>query len=848
MGTNSFVKLGLSLATAAVLFTGCVAADDENDTDNGSSTQATLTFDNAALTVGGNNEKDLTLSASSSDSDASLSYSLKTTPSKGVATIDADTGVLTYQSAEKGTYTLDVQVSDGTNTKTATVTITVENSAPTINNASISKPTAYSSMYQVSASDYDGDGITYAIKTEPTTLDATINTDGVITFTNLDANYTTDSLVVTATDSVGDSSEATISVGAVGATTTGDSLKSQFYKVTNPDTTNSQIVHYDSETGNQIVIKDNVILNDKVFVMSGTKDGEAVKYNKREYGIFLDPGSNSETRQADDGSGGTYDYEFYTDYTFKKFSLSNTGEETTIFSGDSLKKDIKNSGLNVISDTSLLFLNELDIDNSYVMLKAFDKLADTLKGELSDEMLHTPITVRLSDGAHTLGKPIAIIKNTDGTSKEVLVNFVYAHKHGAYPSGDDKAKRLQVCDTALSTCTDIEGTNGNYFYIAQNDSHIYMLKKGSDKIFAYDKSAQTVATVSGVTYPAAFNHEHHETGIYSSVISSDRDGATAHYSSKFWNLLNSKITVSEGSDAYLAINYDLDLEDVIATNPYAAYGWNVYSPKSAMILKLTGTSGLKVYDNGDGIDNMNASDDDDISYHINLVAVKNGSLFIEAAKYNVGEDINNSTCNNDNNCMTYKQGWLDTDGQTTTKTDFDNTLVDRLYPYFSGIRVAPPAFGDYVYVTDTNGTKTNKATRNYYIYKMPMDDTSIDTNHSSVTPLEGRMYLETTAVRGSGINEGGVIVWKHDTGNVVDASNDVIVGNDDVNKEDNETDFTPYAVTANSSSDSAAGYGGMFGLHMTPGHGDTPFLNSGETNTANSLKKVNQIEGSWIIH
>lgn len=619
------------------------------------------------------------------------------------------------------------------------------------------------------------------------------------------------------------------------------SFKDQFYKVANPRTTNSQIVHYNANTEAQTVIKTDVILGNNVFVMSGTKEADgSTKYTNREYGIFHDPSASSEERTYPDGSGGVFKQTFYTNHKLKSFIPNVTAKEKVIFEGSKsfLGNDLDTAGIKVIDSSTELFLNEVDVDNSYVKLSAFDKLADVLESEKPEDMLHLSITVRLSDSKMVQGRPLAIIKKADGTTDKVLVNFEAPHKKGAYPSDTASKKRLQSCNANLDTCTDISGAEGNYFHLAENDSHIYLTKDSSQTIYAFGKSDDSFATVTGTEYPADFDHHHHNIKLRST------GGHSIGLFNNFFNLLDSNEKLSEGNVAYVAINYDLDINDPTGPNQYGGFGTVAHVHKHAMILKLTGTTGIKVYDNGDGVDHMNdtvGTDTTPISYHLNIIAVNNGSLLIEASKFNGG-----LTCVTDKNCNSYAQAWLDTNGQTTTKTSFDNEVIAHDLPYLIGFRVVPKAVGDDAYFTKRVGQPPAFGGTGvvYHIYQYPFANTALAFDGTGVEHVLGRMMFERTAFRNTGVYDGTVLLWDKATGDIIDATNDKIIGNDELVDPD---DDGVSRVTGRTGSDNLAGVGGIFGLKMSMGHpAQANFLTSGASNEAGSLKKVNKINGSWI--
>ena len=701
--------------------------------------------------------------------------------------------------------------------------------APVVSGASIKVDTGATATHKISASDPAGLALSYSIKTQPKLGSATIAADGTLSYTAYNVAGK-DSVVVSISNGQA-SAEAAVQV-SVGIKVAFDY---QFYSVTNPSTLNKQVVRYDpndsNPASNQKVIKDNVILGSNVFVISGARSGDKTQYVKREYAVFLDPNASSEKRTASDGMGSTYEYTFYKDNILKRFDAADPSSEATIFSSAMLPADAKAQGLKVIEGSYEQALNYTDIANSYVRLKAYEYLPDVLRGEDEESVPHAPMTVRVSDSKVRMGRPVGLIINsTHGKTDQLLFNYIAAHKHGAYPTDPALAQRLQVCSTDLATCTDVAGGAGNYFTLGQSSTHFYLAKQGSTSLYAFDKVAGTLAQVSGVQYPAKFDHHVH---LLSSSDSHGGNGIT----NDFTTLSGIRTSLSEGESAYVAINYDLDLDTPISTvfGTEANYMW-----KHAMILKFTGAGGVKVYDNGDGVDDMNASGGKDtISDHITLTAVKGGKLFFEAGGYPI-EALGGScapVAPNNTGCSTLKQGWLDTASGSFPKTQMDNVVSSMSYAYFTANRVPALAVSDSMYLSEATGSSA--ATRVYNIYKMALD---ASLSKPSTPTTSGRMFFERTAFRGTGVYDGSVILWNRATSEVFDATNNVLIGTD------SSIETEANSITgASAKSTGLAGLGGMFGLKMSVAHGAVPYLVSGSSGQAGSLVKVNQIEGDWII-
>lgn len=693
-----------------------------------------------------------------------------------------------------------------------------KNTAPVVDSVgTITLQTLDIHKINLSAKDAENDTLTFSIKTAPKFGQAQIDAKtGSVTY--VAGNVVGEDSFVVAVSDGHLTTDTPISI----ITQVDAVFDHQFYKVLNPETGNYQVVRYNPNTGKEEVFSsiNNVILGDRVFVMSAAKDNDKSVYKKREYAIFLDPNASKETRTYQPAGASTAtEYVFYTDNVLKRFDPQNPNTQRVIFSSTALPEKLKNEGIKAVGDTQTLYLNETDIDNSYVELRAFEKLPDTLKGELSDQIKNTYLTVRLSDGKVTQGRTIQpVVNQITGKTDSVLVNYTAAHVKGSYPSAVAENARLQSCIPDLSSCKDINGASGEYYYLAQNETHIYLAKQGSKTLYTYDKQNDSLVNVQGATYPAQFDASKH-------LLKFAGGHGGAGIFNNFFNMPNIVNALSEGKSSYLLINYNLDTEDAVITHPY--YG-SAYVHKNAQILKLDGNTAVKIYDNGDGQDLGNASDDVSPSYNLTLTAVKNGHLFIEAAK--ISKDKKN---------INYQQGWLDS-VTTSSKTSLDHVVVDKDINYFTALRVPAVAVGDYVYVNETTGSNTADDPRVYNIYKLPLNNPAA--KKDSITPVYGRMYFERKASRKNGIYEGNVLLWnKNKQGVIINATNDKVMGIA------TDLDQGITNVTADASGNSTlAGIGGLFGLHMTGSHGAVPLLTSGFSEQANSLKKVNQINGSWI--
>ncbi|MGO0059118.1 Ig-like domain-containing protein [Brevibacillus fluminis] len=186
-------------------------------TINGPENQAP-TVGNDSKTTTKNTPVSGTVTASDADEDT-LTYSVKTDASNGTVTVNPADGSWTYTPTPDyvGPDTFTVEVSDGKGgTVTSTITITIngpENQAPTVGNDSktTTKNTPVSGT--VTASDADGDALTYSVKTDASNGTVTVNpADGSWTYTP-NADYVgPDTFTVEVSDGKGGTVTSTITI------------------------------------------------------------------------------------------------------------------------------------------------------------------------------------------------------------------------------------------------------------------------------------------------------------------------------------------------------------------------------------------------------------------------------------------------------------------------------------------------------------------------------------------------------------------------------------------------------------------------------------------------------------
>ena len=152
-----------------------------------------------------------------SDVDSTLIYSVTKNPSYGTITsFNPNTGAWTYMPSGdyNGDDSFEVTVNDGTLSDISTVKIHVTpvNDLPVANDASQTIDEDHTATGTVTATDADGDSLTYAKDSDPAHGTVTVNSDGSYTYTP-EANYHgTDSFKVLVSDGHGGSDIATVTI------------------------------------------------------------------------------------------------------------------------------------------------------------------------------------------------------------------------------------------------------------------------------------------------------------------------------------------------------------------------------------------------------------------------------------------------------------------------------------------------------------------------------------------------------------------------------------------------------------------------------------------------------------
>lgn len=543
-----------------------------------------------------------------------------------------------------------------------------------------------------------------------------------------------------------------INIRKIGGTFSGNSLNILYYNINNPITDNEQLLAYVYDEGKSHVVNTNVILGNKVFLLEGEKDGNKEKITGKRHGIYLDPNQDFETRQhtvTRYGQPSTFTYKFFTDNALMKFDIKNPTQTSYIFKSSQIPSSL--SGVSKLGSSYRVLENIVDPDNSYISLTALESLADDIKKESEDNKTQVGLTVRVGDSKAVAGKPLVILKNSDMKSIGVLASFAPPHK----PESEAGVYELRKYNQTLTSSEKI--ADGEFYYATQNDGYVYLYKEGSNQIFAYLKDGGSdVSAVAGITLAGNYDEDTHAKAALHGSATRLIDGGST--------LPGRKPHLGSGDNAYVSFHYDLqaDIGKLFVFGKFGAY-------KSVQVFKLTGTTGTKIMDNGDAIDNSANPTNEPNNGHINLIAVSGDKIYAERGWWDGNATLGGSCTKKfphpgaeDTACIFVKYGWLDTtatDANDITVLQYDdvndsldsNMSVNNL-PYYVARRIAPLASGDKLYISLFKGG-TRKTGYVHKLYQFNLADAT------SVKSSTGRTYFAKTHQSNDGIFEGTVIAF-----------------------------------------------------------------------------------------
>jgi VCBS repeat-containing protein len=201
----------------AFVFSGCGGGGDDSPTPtiNPQNTKPTATF--TTLTAIEDTNKTATLTATDADGDT-LTFHKVTDPSNGIVTIDTNgtftyTPNVNYNGADSFTYKVNDNTIDSA-TQTVNITISSVNDTPTINpqNTKLLVTEDIAKTSTLTATDADGDTLTFHKVTDPSNGIVTIDTNGTFTYTP-NVNYNgADSFTYKVNDNTIDSATQTVNI------------------------------------------------------------------------------------------------------------------------------------------------------------------------------------------------------------------------------------------------------------------------------------------------------------------------------------------------------------------------------------------------------------------------------------------------------------------------------------------------------------------------------------------------------------------------------------------------------------------------------------------------------------
>ena len=200
-----------TLICMALVLSGCGGSSSSNEAPVFSQNTFELTLDEDTQGL-------ITVNATDKNNDA-LTYNVMNSASNGSVTIDAQSGLVTYQPNPNfyGNDAFTIGVSDGSNSASATVNVTVNNvnDAPTFDSTTVIVSGGDIKQGQLYVTDIDGDAVSYSI-VEPTSNGVlTLNeTSGEITYQASDLELIDDTFTVKIDDNNGGSATEVISIEA----------------------------------------------------------------------------------------------------------------------------------------------------------------------------------------------------------------------------------------------------------------------------------------------------------------------------------------------------------------------------------------------------------------------------------------------------------------------------------------------------------------------------------------------------------------------------------------------------------------------------------------------------------
>nr|WP_316829064.1 Calx-beta domain-containing protein [Pedobacter miscanthi] len=207
---NETVIITMNAATSNALITAGTTPATVNITDNRPPVATA-----PAITTNEDTPVSGTITASDPDGNP-LAYTVTTPPAHGTVVVNPD-GTYTYTPAPNynGTDTFTVTVSDG---KGGTVPVTISVTINPVNDAPVATAPVITTNKNtpvngtITATDADGDALTFAVTTPPAHGTVVVNPDGTYTYTPANNYSGTDVFTVTVSDGNGGSTTVTINV------------------------------------------------------------------------------------------------------------------------------------------------------------------------------------------------------------------------------------------------------------------------------------------------------------------------------------------------------------------------------------------------------------------------------------------------------------------------------------------------------------------------------------------------------------------------------------------------------------------------------------------------------------
>ena len=402
-----------------------------------------------------------------------LSFSVENEPQHGVLGLDAATGAYKYASAKdyNGTDSFKIQVADGNGgfaTQTITVNITPVNDAPVVTNANVSLSTNEDTPVagQVTATDVDGDTLSFSTSQGPAHGTVTLNAaTGAYTYQGAQDYNGADAFKVTVSDGHGGTAVQTVNVSVAAVNDA-------------PVVTNANVVlstNEDTPVSGQVVASD--------------VDGDTLSFSTSQ-----GPVHGTVTLNAASGA--------YTYASALNYNGSDTFKITVADGHGGTAVQTVSVGIAAVNDAPVVIaptvaLNSLEDTLVSGQVTATDVDGDTLSYSIGQAAAHGTVTLNAATGAYTY----AATANYSGSD---TFKVTVSDGHGGFATQQvgvsitavADAPTLSVTDRSVAAGITLNGTIGNDILNGTADNDIIAGGDGDDTITGSGPAASKVIGLS----------------------------------------------------------------------------------------------------------------------------------------------------------------------------------------------------------------------------------------------------------------------------------------------------------------------------------------------------------------